>query len=185
VYAGPAVWFDDLTPCGGARIDETARILRGDVGWRAGGRVTVVGTGVRDYVNGLASPERRRDAETLIELMRRCTGEEPTMWGSIVGFGRYHYRYASGREGDAPAASFAVRKAATSVYVMDGVAAHADLLERLGPHKTGVGCIYLKDLATIDVDVLESIVARSSAALTAGTYTARAREGGRGSTPDT
>lgn len=110
--------------------------------------------------------------------MRRATGEEPQLWGSIVGFGNYHYKYASGRQGDAPAAGFAARKAATVIYVADGVGAHAGLLAELGPHTTGVGCIYVKDLAAVDLGVLESIVARSYAALTSGTYTKRAREGG-------
>ena len=100
------------------------------------------------------------------------------MWGTIVGFGHYHYKYDSGREGDMPAAAFSARKAATTVYVSDGVGAHAELLERLGPHTTGVGCIYMKDLTAVDLDVLETIVSRSYAALSAGTFTKRAREGG-------
>lgn len=82
---------------------------------------------------------------------------------------QYHYRYASGREGDAPAAGFAARKAASTVYVLDGVGAHADLLETLGPHSTGVGCIYIKDLQKVDLEVLEAIVTRSYATLTSGT----------------
>ena len=101
------------------------------------------------------------------------------MWGSsIVGFGEYHYRYQSGREGDAPAAGFAARKAATTVYVADGVESHTDLLERLGPHTTGLVCIYMKDLTAVDLEILEAIVARSYATVTAGTYVQRAREGG-------
>jgi hypothetical protein len=137
-----------------------------------------VNPALRAYLGGVTSPGRRRDAEVLIELMRRATGEEPQLWGSIVGFGNYHYKYASGRQGDAPAAGFAARKAATVIYVADGVGAHAGLLAELGPHTTGVGCIYVKDLAAVDLGVLESIVARSYAALTSGTYTKRAREGG-------
>jgi hypothetical protein len=131
---------------------------------------------VAAYLEKIASPRRRRDAEQLVELMTRITGEEPRMWGSVVGFGRYHYRYASGREGDASAACFAARKAATTVYVPDGVGAHGDLLENLGPHTTGVGCIYIKDLQAVDLDVLEAVVARSYATLTAGTYPSRARD---------
>ncbi len=100
------------------------------------------------------------------------------MWGTIVGFGEYHYKYESGREGDSVAAGFSARKAATTVYVADGVGAHAELLERLGPHTTGVGCIYMKDLTVVDLDVLETIISRSYAAITAGTYLKRAREGG-------
>ena len=104
-------------------------------------------TAVQRYLDAIASPTRRRDAETTIELMRRATGAEPQMWGSIVGFGQYHYKYESGREGDAPAAGFAARKAATTVYVGDGVDAHAELLDRLGPHTTGVACIYSRTSA--------------------------------------
>lgn len=133
---------------------------------------------VERYLDEITAPVRRRDADTMIELTRRATGEEPQMWGSIVGFGAYHYRYESGREGDAPAVGFAARKAATTVYVADGVGAHAAQLERLGPHTTGVGCIYLKDLAVVDLDVLGTIVAKSFTTITDGTYTKRAREGG-------
>jgi Domain of unknown function (DU1801) len=134
---------------------------------------------VRAYLDGIPSATRRRDAETMIELMRRATGEAPQMWGTIVGFGHYHYKYASGHEGDSAAAGFSARKAATTVYVADGVGAHAELLERLGPHTTGVGCIYMKDVSSVDLDVLETIVCKSYAALTSGTYTKRAREGGK------
>lgn len=76
---------------------------------------------VRAYLEGISSPKRRRDAETMVDLMRHATGEEPKMWGSIVGFGAYHYKYESGREGDSGAAGFAARKTATTVYVADGV----------------------------------------------------------------
>jgi hypothetical protein len=138
-----------------------------------------MGTTVAAYVDGLASPRRRREAGTMIELMRRVTGEEPAMWGSsIVGFGSYHYRYPSGREGDAPAAGFSARKPATVVYVSDGTGAHERLLEQLGPHTTGLSCIYVKNLDAIALDVLETIVSRSFATLTAGTYTKRAGERG-------
>jgi hypothetical protein len=121
---------------------------------------------------------RRQDAGTLLELMGRVTGEEPKISGSAVGFGTYHYRYASGREGDAAAAAFAARTGALVVYLMDGVGAHAELLARLGPHRTGVGCVYMRNLQEIDLDVLEKIISRSYATLTAGTYTQRARESG-------
>jgi hypothetical protein len=136
---------------------------------------------VRTYLEGISAVVRRRDADTMIELMGRATGEAPHMWGSIVGFGSFHYRYESGREGDSPAASFSARKAATTVYVLDGVDAHADRLAVLGPHTTGVGCIYVKDLAAVDHATLEAIVAASYATLTAGTYTQRARDGGSAS----
>ncbi|MGW4478703.1 DUF1801 domain-containing protein [Rhodococcus triatomae] len=136
---------------------------------------------VRTFLEAVTHRVRRRDADTLLALMARVTGEQPAMWGpSIVGFGSYHYKYASGREGDAPAAGFSPRKAASVVYLNDGIDAHTDLVERLGEHTSGVGCLYLKDLEKIDLDVLEQLVARSHATLTAGTYGQRAGDGGSG-----
>ncbi len=132
---------------------------------------------VAAFLEGVTPAKRRRDAETLIDLMGRVTGEPARLHGTIIGFGSYHYRYASGREGDAPAAAFAPRKAATTVYVSDGAGAHAELLERLGPHTSSVGCIYIKDLETVDLDVLAEIVSRSHASLTSGVYPHRAGEG--------
>lgn len=133
---------------------------------------------VQGFLDGVSHTKRRRDAGTLLEIMARVTGERPRMWGTIIGFGQYHYKYHSGRDGDAPAAGFSPRKAATTVYLPDGVGAHADLLEGLGPHTTGVGCLYIKDLDSVDLQVLESILVRSYAAVTADTHTLRAREGG-------
>ena len=133
---------------------------------------------VEAHLETITPAVRHRDAESLLALMRRATGEEPRLWGTVIGFGTYHYRYPSGREGDGPAAAFAARKAATVVYVVDGVGAHADLLERLGPHTTGVGCLYLEHLAQVDQDVLEAVVARSYASPTAGTYGSGARDSG-------
>ena len=101
------------------------------------------------------------------------------MWATVVGFGRYHYRYPSGREGDGPAASFAARRVATAIYVPDGVGAHRELLEKLGPHSTGIGCIYIKDLQQIDLGRLEEIISQSVSTLTSGTYTHRARDSSR------
>ena len=132
---------------------------------------------VRAHLDTVASETRRRDADTLLELMGRITGEEPRMWGpSIIGFGSYHYKYASGREGDAPAAGFSPRKAATSVYLPDGVGTYTQQLARLGEHKVGVGCLYLKDLRKVDLEVLESIIAESHRAVTAGTFGQRAAD---------
>jgi hypothetical protein len=109
--------------------------------------------------------------------MARVTGEPPQLWGSIIGFGRYHYKYQSGREGDVAAAGFAPRKVATTIYLVDGVGRHEQQLERLGPHTTGVGCLYIKDFDKIDLRVLEEIVAESYRTVTRDTYTLRAREG--------
>ena len=132
---------------------------------------------VQDYLETIPGATRRRDAETLVDLMGRVTGQEPAMWGkSIIGFGQYHYKYASGREGDAAAVGFAPRKAATTIYLLDGVGAYTEPLSRLGPHTTGVGCLYVKDLAKVDLEVLEAIVDESYRTLTAGTNGQRAAD---------
>jgi hypothetical protein len=132
---------------------------------------------VRAFLDGVTPATRKRDAEVLLDLMGDITGEAPELHGTMVGFGTYHYKYDSGREGDAAAASFAPRKGAMTVYLMDGVAAHASDLDRLGPHTSGVGCLYIKDLERVDLGVLERIVRRSYATLTSGTFGSRAREG--------
>jgi Domain of unknown function (DU1801) len=132
---------------------------------------------VRNYLDRVTPEKRRRDAETLLTVMARATGESPKLSGSIIGFGQYHYKYASGREGDTAAAAFAPRKAATTIYLMDGVERYKEQLQRLGPHSTGVGCLYVKDLAEIDLSVLEAIVVESYRNLTSDTYGLRAREG--------
>jgi hypothetical protein len=132
---------------------------------------------VQDYLDKVESPTRRRDAETILELMGRVTGEPARMWGSsIVGFGQYHYHYQSGRQGDGPAASFSPRKAAMTIYLPDGTGAYADPLSRLGPHTTSVGCLYIKDLSQVDLGVLEKIVGESYRTLTSGTFTNRAAD---------
>jgi Domain of unknown function (DU1801) len=132
---------------------------------------------VRTYLDGVTPEKRRRDAEKLLELMSRVTGEPPQLWGSIIGFGQYHYKYESGREGDVAAASFAPRKAATTIYLVDGIGRYDEQLKQLGPHTTGVGCLYIKDLDKVDLSVLEDIVAESYRTLTKATYKLRAREG--------
>lgn len=133
-------------------------------------------TDIDEFLARVAPAKRRRDAERLISLMRDVTGEDPALTGSIIGFGTYHYRYASGREGGGPAAAFAPRKAATTIYLMDGVAAHENDLAALGPHSTGVGCLYVKDLEVCDLDALRRIIARSYATLTAGVMGNRASD---------
>jgi hypothetical protein len=132
---------------------------------------------IQTYLDGVTPEKRRRDAGKLLELMARVTGEPPQLWGSIIGFGQYHYKYQSGREGDVAAAGFAPRKAATTIYLVDGVGRYEQQLQRLGPHTTGVGCLYVKDLDKIDLSVLENIIAESYRTLTRNTYTLRAREG--------
>jgi len=136
-----------------------------------------MGAEVDEFLAGVAPAVRQRDAYTLLELMRRVTGQQPMLQHpGMIGFGRYHYEYASGHSGDAAAAGFAPRKTATVVYLSDGTAAHADALSRLGPHTSGVGCLYLKNLDDIDLAVLEEVVRSSYETLTAGTFGTRARE---------
>jgi hypothetical protein len=115
------------------------------------------------YLDALPDERRRAEARTLAGLMADVTGERPVMWGpSIVGFGTYHYRYASGREGDSPVAAFAPRAREHVVYLVSGFEdRYAKDVAALGPHRTGVGCLYLKSLDGVDLDVLRRLVDRS------------------------
>lgn len=107
-------------------------------------------------------PARREECLTLLRIMKKATGDQPTMWGpAIVGFGSYHYKYDSGREGDWFVAGFSPRKNDLTLYIMPGVDHYRPLLARLGPHKTGKSCLYIKRLADVDVTVLEDIVSAS------------------------
>jgi hypothetical protein len=116
------------------------------------------------HIAAIANEEQRNDAQRLVALMRRVTKQEPTMWGpSIVGFGSYHYEYASGREGDAALAGFAVRGRELVVYIAPDFEDRDVLLTELGPHKTGKVCLYIRRLANVDLEVLEKLVARSVA----------------------
>ena len=114
------------------------------------------------YLNAIESDHRRADAEHLLEMMSRLSGQAARMWGdSMVGFGRYHYQYVSGREGEFFRTGFAVRKQALVVYIMGGFESHAALLARLGPYRTGRSCLYIKSLDQIDRSVLEQLIADS------------------------
>jgi hypothetical protein len=115
------------------------------------------------FIDAVPDERRRSDARELCELMRSVTGEPPVMWGpSIVGFGSYHYRYESGRTGDAPLAAFSPRKANLVVYLVGGFEdRYPKLLEQLGPHKSGKACLYLKRLRDVDLDALRQLVQRS------------------------
>jgi hypothetical protein len=119
-----------------------------------------------------------------MELTARVTREPAQLWGSIIGFGHYHYKYPTGREGDVAAAGFAPRKGATTIYLTDGVGQYSEQLKRLGPHTTGVGCLYIKDLEKVDLSVLETIVGESYRTVTEGTYMLRAREGTPATPPE-
>lgn len=114
---------------------------------------------VEEFVAAIADDARRSDCLTLLGLMRRATGIEPAVWNSgVVGFGTFHYASSSGQEGDWFPVGFASRKAAITVYLGLSLDGSAELLERLGRHTTGKGCIYVKRLADVDLEVLEQIV---------------------------
>jgi len=117
---------------------------------------------VRTFLDAIANDPRRQDCETLLRMMKRITRRNPVMWGpSIVGFGTYHYRYASGREGDWFLTGFSPRKQALTVYVMAGFKRYATLMKKLGRHSTGSSCLYLKRLDDVDLDVLEELIRES------------------------
>ncbi|WP_137862582.1 MULTISPECIES: DUF1801 domain-containing protein [unclassified Sphingomonas] len=114
---------------------------------------------VADFIAAVPDEVRRADAETVCAMMARLTGEAPRMWGpSIIGFGRYAYRYDSGRTGEMCRIGFSPRKAELVLYVLDGNADQSEVLGRLGRHRTGKGCLYIRRLADVDADVLEEIV---------------------------
>ena len=120
---------------------------------------------VAAFVDTLADPVRRSDTKALIRLMQKASGEKPRMWGpSIVGFGSYHYKYESGREGDMPVIAFSPRKAATVLYGLIGFGEATALLAKLGKHSTGKGCLYIKKLADVDQPTLEALILKSLAA---------------------
>lgn len=114
---------------------------------------------VAAYIDTLTDPARRSDAKEMVRLMQRASGEKPKMWGpSIVGFGSYHYRYDSGREGDMLLIGFSPRKAATVLYGMLGHSQANALLAKLGKHTTGKGCLYIKKLSDVDGTILERLI---------------------------
>jgi len=129
-------------------------------------KTTPTEASVAAYLGAIGDEGRRRDCAVLVEVMSRVTGAPAVMWGAgIVGFGSYHYRYESGREGDAPLAGFSSRKGDLSIYLMAGFGQEQARLAQLGRHKTGKACLYLRKLADIDLDVLEELIAGSVAAM--------------------
>ena len=117
---------------------------------------------VNAFLRSVENDVRRADAHVLVELMQRVTGVEPRMWGpAIIGFGKYRYRYDSGREGEISRVGFSPRKANLALYLTFKGPDYEDHLARLGKHKTGASCLYINKLADVDLHVLESIVAQS------------------------
>jgi Domain of unknown function (DU1801) len=120
---------------------------------------------VTAFMDALTESARRTDAKALVKLMQSAAGEKPKMWGpSTIGFGSYHYKYESGREGDMPVIAFSPRKAATVLYGVTGFDEAAGLLGKLGKHTTGKGCLYIKKLADVNGQVLKTLVGKALAA---------------------
>ena len=114
---------------------------------------------VDDFIDTVADEGRRDDCRALVTMMKEATKAEPTMWGSsIIGFGRYRYKYASGHEGEWPIIGFSPRKNDLTLYLMQGFEQHEELLARLGKHKTSKACLYIKKLEQVDQDVLKELI---------------------------
>ena len=127
---------------------------------------------VAEFLDNVADPKRRADAIAVAALIAEETGAEPAMWGSsIVGFGSYHYQYASGQRGDWPSVGLSPRKASLTVYLSTGFDGAADLLGRLGPHSLGKSCLYLKRLSDVDQSVLRELVGNAYRNLNGRTIT--------------
>jgi hypothetical protein len=115
---------------------------------------------VKDFINDIKDETKRKDSFSLIELIKKQTGLEPKMWGpGIVGFGSYHYKYDSGHEGDSPLVGFSPRASAISLYLSGQFEKREELLEKLGKHKTNKGCIYVKKLDDINIEILQKMIA--------------------------
>ena len=126
------------------------------------------GVAIDEFIASVPDEKRREEARALDALFRRVTGFEPQMWGpSIIGYGSYAYRYDSGRTGEAPATGFSPRKADLSLYVIMAEAGHDDLLARLGKHRMGKACLYIKHLSDADPGVLEELIRAGLADLAA------------------
>ena len=126
-------------------------------------KTTETGSSVIDFIDTFVEDEaKRKDAFELVKIMQDVTGFEPKMWGpSIIGFGSYHYKYASEHEGDAPLAGFSPRKAAISLYVYLSEENREDLLSKLAKHRAAKGCIYIKKLSDINVEILKEMTSAS------------------------
>ncbi|MGD8404154.1 MAG: DUF1801 domain-containing protein [Anaerolineales bacterium] len=117
---------------------------------------------VEAFLNSVSDERKREDSFAILDLMKQTTGKEPEMWGdSIVGFGSYHYKYKSGREGDWFLTGFSPRKQNLTLYIMSGFDEYDQLLSKLGKHSTGKSCLYIKKIEDVDVDVLKELVQKS------------------------
>lgn len=120
------------------------------------------GQSAEAFLNEIADEKKRQDCFTVLELMKQVTQAEPKMWGgSIVGFGNYHYKYESGREGDWFLTGFSPRKQNLTLYIMAGFARYDELMKKLGKYKTGQSCLYVKKLDDINLEVLKELIEQS------------------------
>lgn len=121
---------------------------------------------VEAYLDGIDNEQKRVDSKKIVELMQAVSGQPPVMWGDgIVGFGTYHYKYASGREGDWFLTGFAARKQSLTLYIMAGFDQYDYLMEQLGKYKTGKSCLYIKKLTDINESILKTLLEESIAYL--------------------
>jgi hypothetical protein len=118
---------------------------------------------VAAYLDGILDEGRRVDVLTVLRLMQDATGETPRLWGGIIGFGRYRYRYGSGREGETFITGIASRRDSMVLYLGPGLDGRADLLAALGRHRAGKGCLYIRRLADVDAEVLQRFIAAAAA----------------------
>jgi hypothetical protein len=117
------------------------------------------GESVEQFLNSIENEPKRKDSFALLELLKEVTGLAPTMWGaSIVGFGSYHYKYATGREGDSILMGFSPRKQNLTIYNMGGFEQYPELARKLGKYTTGKGCLYIKTLSDVDISVLKELL---------------------------
>ena len=112
---------------------------------------------VTDFIKTLSIKERA-EAKTLLKVFKDTTGVKPVLWGNMIGFGSYHYKYETGREGDMLATGFAIRKSGPTIYIMPGYQDYSKILDKLGPHKLGKSCLYLKNINEINLKVLSTLI---------------------------
>jgi hypothetical protein len=125
-------------------------------------KTTVNSASVVEFLHKVPDEKKREDSFTVLKLMEEITGHEAKMWGpSIVGFGQYHYKYASGREGDMPLTGFSPRKQALTLYITSGFDQYEELLASLGKHSTGKACLYIKRLSDVNLATLRQIIQQS------------------------
>ncbi len=113
---------------------------------------------VSAFVAAIEDTRARQEAKQLLKLFKETTGAKPTLWGNMIGFGTYHYKYPTGREGEMFATGFALRKSGPTIYIMPGYNDYSEILQKLGPHKLGKACLYIKRVRDIDLKVLQQLI---------------------------